>query len=366
VIEIAELTKTFRDGQRAAAVDGVSLEVGPGEFFTLLGPSGCGKSTLLRCVAGLETPDEGRISINGVVMFDSQAGINVPPNRRHLGMVFQSYAVWPHMTVYENVAFPLEVQGISDIPARVQNILALVGLEEYSERYAPKLSGGQQQRVALARAIVTEPQVLLLDEPLSNLDAALREQMRSELRALQQNLYITSIYVTHDQAEALSMSDQIAVMRHGRVLEISAPEKLYRHPRHVFSAEFLGSANILTGQVVGPEPGSHGTLVHTAVGILQTIDQVERDSEVLLFIRPEGIEIESPARAEGSRAGQFDATVTDRQFIGDTVELRLEAADGVILSARVSSRNDRHVGDDVHVCLDPSDVRVLPGNEDDG
>src|SRR3546814_302155 len=190
-------------------MDNLSLTVEPHSFFTLLGPSGCGKSTLLRCIAGLERPDEGDIQIGERAVFSSSAKLNLPPNRRHIGMVFQSYAIWPHMTVFENVAFPLQVRRMGDVKERVQKALAMVDLNHVADRYASRLSGGQQQRIAFARAVVAEPEVLLLDEPRSNLDAALREQMRGELRKFQERLGITTVYVPHDQAEAPSMSDRI-------------------------------------------------------------------------------------------------------------------------------------------------------------
>jgi len=220
-LRVESLAKTFAgEGQALAAVNGISFSVPKGQLFTLLGPSGCGKSTTLRCIAGLERPESGVIVVNGQTHVDAARGIFVPPDKRGIGMVFQSYAIWPHMTVYENVAYALEVKRIprSEIRARVADTLELVGLAGLTSRAAPKLSGGQQQRVALARAIVGRPSLLLFDEPLSNIDAKLRERMRQEIRELQQRLEITAVYVTHDQTEALAISDTIAVMTEGRFL----------------------------------------------------------------------------------------------------------------------------------------------------
>src|SRR5580700_8201022 len=234
MLSVHGLTKIYGDQSdtRAGGVRDFSFELPAGTFFTLLGPSGCGKTTTLRCIAGLERPDLGQIRVGDVTLFDSRSGTSVPLNQRGIGMVFQSYAIWPHMTVFENVAFPLRVAkdrryGREEIRTLVEDALGTVGLGGYSDRPATRLSGGQQQRVALARAIVHKPRLLLLDEPLSNLDASLREEMRAELRRLQQQIGITAIYVTHDQAEALAMSDLVAVMDHGRIVQFGEPRAIY-------------------------------------------------------------------------------------------------------------------------------------------
>ena len=247
------LEKVSRKFGDFTAVSGVDLAVREGEFVTLLGPSGCGKTTTLRMVAGLEQNTGGRISIGGRVVSDAERGLFVPAEHRALGMVFQSYAIWPHMTVFDNVAYPLRVRrmGRSDIRARVLEALKLVEMADYADRPAPALSGGQQQRVAIARALVFEPALLLLDEPLSNLDARLRAQMGSEFRALQKRLGITSLYVTHDQQEAMALSDRVVVMQAGRVLQIGAPEEIYQRPLSQAVASFFGSPNLLpaTGEL---------------------------------------------------------------------------------------------------------------------
>src|SRR6059036_2042025 len=242
------LVKTFGT---VVAVNDLSFEAKAGEFLTLLGPSGCGKTTTLRLVAGLERPDRGEIQVGGRPLSSTESGLFVPPERRGMGMVFQSYAIWPHMTVYENVAFPLQELRVprAETRERVMAMLGTVGLGDLHARPAPMLSGGQQQRVALARALVSNPQVLLLDEPLSNLDARLREEMRFELRDMQARLGITSIFVTHDQAEAMTLSDRIIVMNGGRVEQEGSPEAVYQRPSTRFVMDFLGRANHLPARV---------------------------------------------------------------------------------------------------------------------
>ena len=244
------------------AVDGVSLTVADGRLLTLLGPSGCGKTTTLRMIAGLEQNDSGRVAIGGRIVSDPAHGVFVTPERREIGMVFQSYAIWPHMTVFANVAYPLEVRHrpAAEIRARVIESLQLMEMAQLAERPATALSGGQQQRVAIARALVFRPRVLLMDEPLSNLDAKLREQMRVELRALQQRLGITTVYVTHDQEEAMALSDEIAVMHEGRVLQLAPPETIYARPASRTVAAFVGTPNLLDAKAREVQPGVDGAL----------------------------------------------------------------------------------------------------------
>src|SRR5215469_12603774 len=245
------LEKVSRNFGEIAAVSGIDLRVNEGEFVTLLGPSGCGKTTTLRMVAGLEQNTGGRISIDNEVVSDAASRVFVPSERRRLGMVFQSYAIWPHMTVFENVAYPLRVRRVKERETRqaVERALAMVGLAGLADRPAPNLSGGQQQRVALARSLVFEPQILLLDEPFSNLDARLRAQMRAELKMLQRRLAVTVVLVTHDQVEALSVSDRIAVMRQGRLEQLGTPQQLYREPASVPVRDFVGRTIVLKGLV---------------------------------------------------------------------------------------------------------------------
>src|SRR5262245_37148814 len=269
MIRVEGLTKTFRANKDVVtSVVGIDFKVPAGEMVTLLGPSGCGKTTTLRCVAGLEKPDEGRITIGERAVVNVAARVFVPPHQRNLGMVFQSYAIWPHMTVLENVAYALEGKRMSRAERRrlAMEALATVKLADLADRPAPRLSGGQQQRVAIARAIVGKPQVLLFDEPLSNLDAKLRVEMRSELRRIQRQIGLSSIYVTHDQAEALAVSDWIMVMKDGRIVERGRPLDIYRYPRHVFTAQFLGTTNLIAGIVESIDEVAGRLKVVTALG----------------------------------------------------------------------------------------------------
>ena len=357
MIRIENVVKRFEGVGNAVtvALEKLSLEIEKGSFFTLLGPSGCGKSTLLRCLAGLETPDEGDIRIDGKLVFSASSGKAVPTNRRNLGMVFQSYAIWPHMTVFANVAFPLQVRKAPDIRDRTLRALDLVGLSGFAERDASKLSGGQQQRVALARAIVAEPHVLLLDEPLSNLDAALRDQMRAELLNVQRTLNITSVYVTHDQVEALTMSDRIGLMSQGRLVEVAAPEELYNQPRTVFAARFIGGANILPGKAQKSADGD--TIIDTPIGQLTTSHTAA--GEVNVFIRPEKVML---ADGRPATANTVACTVRGRRFAGESVELDLipkNAASDVTLRCRMPAHHSAHVGAPIHVNIEPRNVRIL-------
>ena len=264
-IEIRNISKYF---DSTCAADHITMTIPGGSFMTLLGPSGCGKTTLLRMVAGLETPQEGEILFDDQPVFSSAKNICVPPQQRKLGFVFQDFALWPHKTVYENVAFPLRAHHIKNVDAQVKQALSIVKLEGFETRYPSQLSGGQQQRVAFARAIVGSPSCILFDEPLSALDARLREEMRYEIRRLTRQLGVTSIFVTHDQIEAMSMSDEIAVLSNGKVMQIGSPQEIYNHPADAFTAEFVGKSNWLSDTVMCrpenvslvPEEGSHPLL----------------------------------------------------------------------------------------------------------
>ncbi|MBT3350939.1 MAG: ABC transporter ATP-binding protein [Nitrospinaceae bacterium] len=301
LVEIDKLVKSFG---AEVAVAGIDLNVDKGEFVTLLGPSGCGKTTTLRCIAGLERPDSGEIRIEGEPITSPDKGIHLTPEDRNLGMVFQSYAVWPHMTVFDNVAFGLKIRNISkrETQEKTNKALELVGLGQLGERYATKLSGGQRQRVALARAIVYNPRVVLFDEPLSNLDAKLREQMRIELVRLQHEVGITSVYVTHDQAEALVMSDRVVVMNKGVIQQIDDPETIYSRPANAFVASFIGVANLLEGKILSREgnvtvaeiPAENDSPLRLhAIGA----EGAQAGQSVILSLRPEDVtlHIEAPA-----------------------------------------------------------------------
>jgi iron(III) transport system ATP-binding protein len=325
LLRVRGLEKSFKSERgRLQAVCGVSFTVETGEFYTLLGPSGCGKTTTLQCIAGLETPDAGEIVMGDTLFFSSSADVDVPAHRRNIGMVFQSYAIWPHMTVYDNVAFPL-VYGHhgriapGDVRKRVMRALERVRLEELADRPAPFLSGGQQQRVALARALVHEPPLLLFDEPLSNLDAKLREEMRIDMRRLTEALGMTTIYVTHDQVEALAMSDRIAVMRDGRIVQEGPPREVYFHPRDAFVADFLGGSNIFGGRIV-VEAGRH--LVETEIGrfICDAPAPYPSGAQVSLIVRPEGFRLCDGAEPGSNR---IEGTVEVVSFIGGSVETRI-------------------------------------------
>ena len=306
------------------AVDRLSIDVCKGEVLTLLGPSGCGKSTTMRLVMGLEQCDEGQIIYQGNVVDSAQTGVNLPVHKRQMGMVFQSYAIWPHMTVYENVAYPLRVRRVRGERLReaVERALDLVGLGGFGDRLAPNLSGGQQQRVALARSLVFEPQILLLDEPFSNLDAHLREQMRAEVRLLQRRLGITVLFVTHDQVEALSLSDRIVVMKAGRVEQIGTPLELYAHPGTPAVRDFLGRTVKLSGRVVEKLPDSR-SVIELMQGARVTAEastgRIDVGDACIAAVRPETIEIAS----SGVGNGVLKARIELLLFIGDRYEARI-------------------------------------------
>lgn len=325
LIEVSGLTKVYTSTGVGGGVRDANFTLDAGTFFTLLGPSGCGKTTTLRCFAGLERPDAGRIRVADEVFVDTAQQVSVPLNERRLGMVFQSYAIWPHMTVYENIAFPLRVAkdrkySAVEIERDVSQALEAVSLSGYEKRPATQLSGGQQQRVALARAIVRRPKVLLLDEPLSNLDAALREEMRKELKRLQKQIGITTIYVTHDQVEALELSDQIAVLDHGRIVQLGTPRDLYFRPANAFVAEFIGSTNIFRGVVaeLGRETADgivkldDGTVLKCVLPVASSLGD-----KVVVSVRPESIALSNATHPEGgARANRLDGTIMLSAFSG--------------------------------------------------
>jgi iron(III) transport system ATP-binding protein len=311
-LDVTDLRKQFSIGR--PAIDGVSFAVPAGEIVVLLGPSGCGKTTTLRCVAGLEHPTSGEISIAGRVVSSPARGILVPPRLRDLGMVFQSYAVWPHMTVRQNVVYPLKHRKISRAEAgrKVDEVLQLVGLSEYADRPVVALSGGQMQRVALARSIIYRPQLLLLDEPLSNLDAKLRLRLRDDLRVILKQTGMTALYVTHDQAEAVVLGDRIGVMRDGKLLQIGTPDQIYNRPADLFVANFTGATNEITGTLVGRN-GAFGVVDfgdgrRGEAALLHALDPGDK---VRIALRPENIGI-------GSQDGPniFPARVLDRRYQG--------------------------------------------------
>ena len=325
MVELDHIEKHFG---AEAAVCGLSLTVAPAEFVTLLGPSGCGKTTTLRCLAGLERPDAGEIRIAGELVSSAERGIHRNPEHRNIGMVFQSYALWPHMTVFDNVAYGLRVRRApkSVIRQRTMRALELVGLAEFSARYATRLSGGQRQRVALARAIVYEPKVVLFDEPLSNLDAKLREQMRLELSRLQKEVSITSIYVTHDQSEALVMSDRVVVMNKGVIQQIGDPHTIYAHPVNAFVASFIGTANLIEGIALG----HNGALVEMEIPLAEghaplrvkavSDNSVSPGQRLILNLRPEDVVVHQRKPEGSSHVNLFEGEVIDIVYLGNSLE----------------------------------------------
>jgi iron(III) transport system ATP-binding protein len=324
---IRNLSKRFATAKQAA-LENVDLQVGAGEFVTLLGPSGCGKTTMLRCIAGLETPDSGEIAIGERLVYSSVRHINPPPEKRRIGMVFQSYAMWPHMTVFNNVAYPLRLKRLprAALEKKTREALALVDLQDLGERYPAQLSGGQQQRVALARAAVAEPDILLFDEPLSSLDASLRERMRFEIRALQRRLQITAVYVTHDQGEAMTMSDRIAVMNAGRIVQLGVPAAIYEQPANRFVAGFIGTTNFVIGRVT--QVNGVEVRAETPLGGLRAVHRgvnARPGEEVCISIRPEHIALDTSPAAGGTNV--WEGRVEQVIYIGDRLDVRVKVAE---------------------------------------
>ena len=349
-IAIKGLTKTFAAGDDApAAVANLELDIKDNQFVTLLGPSGCGKTTTLRMIAGYIVPDAGTIHVNGRLI--SAPGSVVPPDQRGMGMVFQNYAVWPHKTVYENVVFGLKVRRTPSAEAKkkVADALALVNLTGLEQRYPNELSGGQQQRVALARSLVVEPEILLLDEPLSNLDAKLREQMRVELKRLQRRTGITFVYVTHDQAEALALSDQVAVMHGGRLQQFGTPQDVYARPANRVVADFMGLVNLVPATVAGPGSleAAGGLKLQVALpNGIKTGDSVE------VSIRPENIHLD--AAGSGARA-----TISERTFLGNISEYYVSLDSGPTLRVQTHPGQIFAIGDKVAIEIDATECSVF-------
>jgi ABC-type Fe3+/spermidine/putrescine transport system ATPase subunit len=367
-MRLEHLSKTY-PGNPTPAVDDLSIDVYEGEIITLLGPSGCGKSTTLRMVAGLEVPDSGSIHFGGKPVVISSDGFRLPPDKRDLGMVFQSYAIWPHMTVEENVAFPLKSKKLqkNEINERVADILDLVGLPGLQKRPGPLLSGGQQQRVALARALVTEPKVLLLDEPFSNLDAKLREQMRIEVKLLQRRLNIAVLFVTHDQVEALSLSDSIALMNFGVIQQQGEPRILYEEPANEFVRDFVGKTVLFKGSIRDANPS--GTLSVSIEGAPECVvfghgydpDGFKSGQHVFIGVRPEDVEIEA-AVGDELPAGKVGGVVEAALFVGERIEYQVNVNEQhtmIVYGERHLPIND---GDKVWLKLRPEGHSAWPSD----
>jgi len=343
---------TSEGGEVVRAARDVSFDVPEGKLFTLLGPRGCGKTTTLRSIAGLERPRSGGITLGGRAVYDSGRKIFIAPNQRNIGMVFQSYAIWPHMTVFENAAFPLKVGrnrfSAQQMRERVMRVLGIVAMDALEDRPATNLSGGQQQRLALARALVMEPQLLLLDEPMSNLDAKLREHMRFELKRIQRETRVTTVYVTHDQAEALSLSHEVAVMNEGSIMQIGSPRDIYERPRSRFVADFIGRTNLIEGRVVSA--GGNGYYrVGTVLGELTAAasDPLQSGEAVTLSIRPEDIAL-SEERPQGPNV--CSGTVNSKVFLGDIVDFQVGVGTQLVL-ARAPTSLRTPVGDPIFLSI---------------
>jgi len=363
------LEKVNRNFGEFVAVSSIDLRVNEGEFVTLLGPSGCGKTTTLRMVAGLEQNSEGRISIGSEVVSDAARGVFVPSERRRLGMVFQSYAIWPHMTVFENVAYPLRVRRRpnAEVQDRVTKTLRLVEMERYAQRPAPALSGGQQQRVAIARALVFEPKVLLLDEPLSNLDAKLRLQMGDEFRAIQRRLGMTTLYVTHDQSEAMALSDRVVVMDRGRIQQVGAPEEIYRCPANRTVAAFFGTPNMLDAEVEACAR-IDGRRVRLDVvgqgwrGPCEAADEVRPGQTVTVIVRPEDARLAAAGAGASERELKWSGRIAQTIFRGATRSIVVETDNGRF-NVDAAAFLDYVIGDNVNVIVPQRAAWAVPREE---
>jgi iron(III) transport system ATP-binding protein len=356
-IEIQNLFKRFKD---VVAVNRIALEVNRGEMLTLLGPSGCGKTTTLRCIAGLEKPEEGDIIIDGKPMLSQGF---VPPSKRGIGMVFQNYAVWPHMKVYNNIVYGLKIQKISrqQIREKALKVLDLVGLNGLEDRYPAQLSGGQQQRVALARALVGNPKVLLLDEPLSNLDAKLREELRFEIKSLVRRMGITSVYVTHDQAEAMVISDRIVVMEKGDVVQIGTSREIYQKPANRFVADFIGTMNFMPGQVVEAQGGTDVAGIRTEFSeklLCRTPDTraATPGQKVYASIRPEDVQVF--AEPPQARENVFKGTIVHKAYLGNFLYFFVSVND-TMLRVQVAHHLPQEEGQELYLFLDPEKCMIL-------
>jgi len=364
MLRISELHKTYDlEGKPVRAVRGVSFTIEKSQVYTLLGPSGCGKTTILRCVAGLEQPDKGEIHLGDKLLYSGATGESVPTYRRDVGMVFQSYAIWPHMTVFQNVAFPLYYR-VKHIPKKeverfVKEALSMVHLDGLADRSATLLSGGQQQRVALARSLVYKPSILLLDEPLSNLDARLRDEMRKEIKELVNKLHLTILFVTHDQVEALSLSDRVAVMQDGVIVQEGSPKDIYIYPHKEFVGTFVGKANRLRGILTSKHSDGQLWTVKTSIGQVRGLgseDLLRQGDEVVVLVRPNAITLH--VSKPETQANVVEGEVKSLNFAGAMTECIVAKGD-VFLEVQTSGLIDLEQGQKVYLEFPPNLCRII-------
>jgi iron(III) transport system ATP-binding protein len=356
-MKLMNLSKQFGN---SVAVNHVNLDIADGELIALLGPSGCGKTTTLRMLAGFIAPDAGQILVDDRVI--SSPKRSIPPEKRNMSMIFQSYAIWPHKTVFENVAFGLQLRCVEkrELQFRVQQALEITHLDRLADRYPSQLSGGQQQRVALARAIVIEPQILLLDEPLSNLDASLREEMRSEIRRIHNEIGLTTVYVTHDQAEALVLADRIVVMAEGDIQQVGTPEEIYEHPETQFVAQFMGRCNVLSGILI---TSNYVDIDGVQFKAKEQVDGIQVGESVALSIRPYAIEIQPIDIGQDNGLNCFSGLIEQAAYLGECREykVRLHKTD-LCLTVMTPPQYRYQIGDRVVVKIPPQSCRIIPQN----
>ena len=362
IVQVRSLVKHFlrEDKTVVPAIDDVDLDVHPGEFVVLLGPSGCGKTTLLRCIAGLEKPDAGSIAIQGRPVFDSSIGLVVPPERRNISMIFQSYALWPHMTAFDNIAYPLQSRNVAKatIADRVRAALKLVGIPELEQQYAAQMSGGQQQRIALARAIVSNDDLVLFDEPLSNVDAKVREQLRIELLEMQRKLGFSALYVTHDQTEAMALAHRVAIIRLGKIVQIGTPRDVYERPLSRYVARFVGTTNELSGTIVSSVGSDGNVRVSTEFGEILAVSansSFRQGDKVAVVIRPERCKLST---TEPSGPIKWSGVIEAALFLGSHTEHVVRIGESTFLEWSVGSEL-RETGSRVWLSVAPEHVRAV-------
>ena len=366
-IEVIGLTKRFKrvGGDMLTPVDDISLSVGPREMVVLVGPSGCGKTTLLRCIAGLEKPDSGEIVLDGKLVYSSKRNIFTPPTQRQLSMIFQSFALWPHMSVFENIAYPLESRKVprDQIAPRVREAMRMVGISDLERQYPGRISGGQQQRVALARALVSNSLAVLFDEPLSNVDARVREQLRVEMKSMQSQLHFSGLYVTHDQAEAMELGDRIAVLQSGHVAALGRPGDVYDNPPTEYVATVLGSANIWPATIAASS--ADGLVLDTPIGALRSNASGSTNiASTRVMVRPERVRI---TRAADAPPDAIAGVIATRSFAGPSQQFFVQCGEHIVrvVATRDESSDHLGIGDAVALTIDPRWVKLLQHAEGD-